>query len=62
MGDHIGHALQFAVRGALLIDQQGRFTVCNGAKIFHGPGGKVRNGEQVQFVAGIGDPIVALKK
>ncbi len=62
MRDHIGYTLQFAVRGALLIHQQGCFAVCNGCQVFHGPGGKVRNGEQVQLVAGIGDPIVALKK
>ena len=62
MGNHIGHALQFAVRGAVLIDQQGRFTVCNGPQVFHGPGGKVRNGQQVELVAGVWNSIIVLKK
>ncbi len=62
MSNDIGDSLQLSMRGALLINQQGSFTVRNGAQVFHGPGGKVRNGQQIQLVSGIGDSIIFLKK
>ena len=56
---HVRHPLELCARRSVGIDQQRRFAKGYRAEIFHRAGGKVRNRDQIQFVAGIGNAVVS---
>ena len=60
--DHIGHALEFRVSRGLPVNQEGVFTKRDRPQVLHGPGGEVRNGEQVQLVTRVRQAVIVLEK
>src|SRR5262249_23002171 len=62
VSDDVGHALLLGVRRLALVDEQRRLTERDGAEVLHGAGRKVRNGEQVELVTGIGQAVVILEE
>ena len=62
VGDHVGDALQLRVRRGGLVDEEGGLAERDGAQVFHGAGGEVGNGEEIQLVAGVRQAVVALEE
>ena len=60
--DHIRDSSLLRMCGRALVQQQGCFTECDRAQIFHRPGSEVGDGDEVQFVARIGDAVVVGEK
>ncbi len=62
MRDDVCDAFEFAVGTRPLIDEQRGFAEGNRAQVLHRTGGKIRNGEEVEFVARVGNAVVGLKE
>ena len=60
--DDVGHALQFAARRGVFVDQQGRLAEGDRAQILHRTEREVGNRDQVQFVARIGPAVIGAEE
>ena len=55
VGDDVGHPFELGPGRAGRIDQEGGIAEGDAAQVLHRPGGEVRNGDQVDLVARVGD-------
>ena len=60
--DHIGDTLELGVRRLCLVDEERRLAERDRAQVFHRARREVRDGEQVQLVTGIRQPVVLLEE
>ena len=61
VGDDVGDALLLAVRARGRVDEQGALAERDAPEVLHRPSGEVRQTEEVDLVAGVGDPVVVLE-
>ena len=55
VGDHVGDMLELGAGRLALVDEQCRVAEGDAAQVLHRSGGEVRDGDQVDLVAGVGD-------
>ena len=60
--DHVGDALELGVRGRRLVHEQRVLAEGDGAQVLHRAGGEVGDGEEIDLVARVGQPVVALEE
>ncbi len=61
VGHDVGDPLHLRMRRAVPVDQQRRLAERDGPEIFHGARGEIGDRQEIQLVAGVGDPIVVLE-
>ena len=59
---HLGHALAGSRRGILRVHQQSGLPIGDRPPVFHGPGGKVWDGDVVQLLQRVGDTEVVVEE
>ena len=62
VGDHVGHALELAVRGGALVDQERGLAEGDRAEVLHRSGGEIRDRQEVELVARVRQAVVALEE
>jgi hypothetical protein len=58
VGDHVGHPLELEAGRDVAVDEQRRLPEGHGAEVLHGAEGEVGHGDEVELVAGVGEPEV----
>ena len=62
VGDHVGDALELAVRGGALVHQQRRLAEGDRAEVLHRPGREVRDRQEIELVARVRQAVIVLEE
>ena len=54
--DHLGHPLQFGKRSVIVVHEERRLAERDATEVLHRPHREVRQGDQVELRARVGDP------